>query len=321
MRYSRFAVAAIFALFLMWPQQPAIAEPLGGLQPAHAIVIVMENKDSSEIVGNSNAPFINKLMRAYGYAANYYGVTHPSLPNYLSLIDGDFLNTWDDWDGHRYNVRTIADELEAHHLTWKAYMGGLPRPGFTGGMYPAGDDALYDAKHNPFVLMNSIRKSPVRARNIVSDQQLFLDLQQKRLPRFSFISPDMCNDMHGIVSANSPCPDNQAQLVAAGDLYLARVIPAIMRSPEWTGNSVIFLVWDEADNAINGCCLSPKGDGGGRVVAVVISREGARHYRSATSYNHYSVLKTLLQAWGLGCLANTCKSQVKPMTEFLRPHR
>jgi phospholipase C len=281
----------------------------------------MENKDSGNIVHNPQAPFINGLIHTYGYAARYYGVTHPSLPNYLSLVAGDFLNTWDDWDGNRYTARTIADQLEARHLTWKAYMGGIPYPGFTGDMYPAGKAALYESKHDPFVLMRSIRNSPSRRRNIVSDQQIFRDLRSRSLPTLSFVSPDMCHDMHGIIAKHSPCPANQQHLIAAGDRYLARLIPAIVQSREWTDNSVIFLIWDEADKAISGCCLSPKGDGGGRVVAIVMSRTGPHHVRSTTPYNHYSVLKTLETLWGLPCLANTCKSQIKPMTEFLRPHQ
>jgi hypothetical protein len=317
MRFVPFYLSLACILSIVVLGRPGAAASAPAPHVPHAVIIMVENKDPSDIVGNKHAPYINRLIRTYGFASNYYGVTHPSLPNYLSLIAGTFLNTWDDWDGNRYNARTVADELEARHLTWKAYMGGLPSTGFTGDMYPA-RNPIYESKHDPFVLMRSIRNSPSRRRNIVNDAQIYRDLKGRSLPTLSFISPDLCHDMHGIIGSGSPCPARANRLIAAGDSYLSHLIPAIMRSRQWTGDSTIFLLWDEAEKAITGCCLDPKGDGGGRTIAIVISRQGPRHFRSATAYNHYSVLKTLQDVWGLGCLANTCKPQVKPMLEFLR---
>src|SRR5262245_52139856 len=63
----------------------------------HIFYIMMENHGTDEIIGNTaDAPYINELADHYGLATNYYGVTHPSLPNYLAAISGDFQGIWDD---------------------------------------------------------------------------------------------------------------------------------------------------------------------------------------------------------------------------------
>jgi len=74
---------------------PALAADNG--QPDHIFFIMMENHATNQIIGNTaDAPFINQLAKRYGVATNYHGVTHPSLPNYLAAISGDFQGIWDD---------------------------------------------------------------------------------------------------------------------------------------------------------------------------------------------------------------------------------
>ena len=66
-------------------------------QPDHIFFIMMENHATSQIIGNTaDAPFINQLAHRYSVATNYHGVTHPSLPNYLAAISGDFQGIFDD---------------------------------------------------------------------------------------------------------------------------------------------------------------------------------------------------------------------------------
>lgn len=196
-------------------------------------------------------------------------------------------------------------------------MGGLPYAGYNEDQYPAGSLALYARKHNPF-MMNDIVRSPTRRRNSVPESQLFLDLKSGKVPTLSFISPNLCEDMHGIDAPHSPCPAVERQLVETGDSYLAKLIPQITASPACRADSTIFIVWDEAEVSIKGCCGDPKVDGGGRVPAIVIARSGSRYLTSHASYNHYSVLKTLQTVWKLGCLGATCdNADVKVMTEFL----
>src|SRR5690348_12369990 len=112
------------------------------LQIKHIFLIMMENHDVSQIFGNTaDAPYLNQLANSYGVATRYFGVTHPSLPNYLALISGSFQGVFDDCVAgavcsgvtHMFGGQTLVDQLEAHSLTWKAYMQALPATGYTGG--------------------------------------------------------------------------------------------------------------------------------------------------------------------------------------------
>ena len=92
------AAVAAAAVAAMTPAQArSEREPRERGGPAHVFVIMMENHAYDEIIGNTaDAPFANRLVRHAGLATNYFGVTHPSLPNYLSTISGDFQGIWDD---------------------------------------------------------------------------------------------------------------------------------------------------------------------------------------------------------------------------------
>jgi hypothetical protein len=145
----------------------------GATSLSHIYVIMMENHAQAQIIGDTtNAPNLNMLATAYGSATNYFGVTHPSLPNYLAAISGDFQGIFDDCpagsnilceveefisnsgDGtssqlmtaqqaanaaaipHWFSGRTIVDQLEEHGMTWAAYMGALIAPGDTSSGAP-----------------------------------------------------------------------------------------------------------------------------------------------------------------------------------------
>ncbi|HEX9068298.1 MAG TPA: alkaline phosphatase family protein, partial [Ktedonobacterales bacterium] len=217
------------------PTTPAAyAHPKQG--PAHIFVVVMENHATDQIVGNTaDAPYITQLAAKYDLAKQYYGVTHPSLPNYLALISGDTQGIFDDCAPgafitcppeefqansdltptqlltadqeansakvpHLFSTQTIVDQLEAQHLTWKGYMESMPGVAYTGD---ANAHQLYRAKHNPFVYFQNIIQNPKRAANIVPATQLANDLSADRVPNFVFLAPNQCNDMHGLAPANA----------------------------------------------------------------------------------------------------------------------
>jgi hypothetical protein len=246
----------------------------------HIFVIMLENHSQSSVIDNANAPYITSLAHTYAMASHYYGVTHPSLPNYVAAISGSNWFTNDDQPSNRFDHRNLVDQLEAHHISWGAYMDTLPSVGFTGNQYPA-NAALYVNKHNPFVLFNDILSSPDRLANVKPYTDLATDLASGHAPSFVWISPNQCNDMHGAVFVavaghpETPCPygsakddTNDAALKAKADAFVQGAVEAITSSNAWTGNSAIFIVTDENDfNAANpqidswdsaaGCCDSP----------------------------------------------------------------
>jgi hypothetical protein len=354
--------------------------PPATAQYKHIFYIMMENHATNEIIGNTaDAPYINQLAGQYGVAMSYYGVTHPSLPNYLAAFSGNFQGIWDDCKAdasvtcapqefgpdasytnkmelltpdeiasathkaHMFDGQNLVDQLEAHHLTWKAYMQSMPSVGFTGEYAPvdtvqeqAVPRKLYAVKHNPFFYFTDIRNTPARMQLVVPFTQFAQDITSSNVPNFVWISPDQCNDMHGITTTNAmaasvnipdcafPASGLDHKVIALGDKFLSATVPMIMNSPAWKDNSAIVIAWDEDDYAGDtGCCKSPTGVsgatlGGANAPAIIITSKGPNHIVvSDTSYNHYSLLGTIEKLWGLGCLANTCGfSDAQLMTRF-----
>ena len=280
----------------------------------HIFLMVMENSSYDDIIGSSHAPHLNALAKQYGLATNYWAVTHPSEPNYIAMIGGSFFGIADD-NSYRQNALTqpnLGSQLEAAQLTWKSYQQALPAPGYTGETYSANGE-VYASKHNPFMNFLPYYSASQRAAElakIVPATQLAADLASGAVPSFSFISPGLCSDMHG----DPACADD-ANLIAAGDTYASQTVSQIMASSMWAqGNNAIIITWDEADIGVTFGPGSITSDGG-HVATIVITSHGPRGVKDNTAYNHYALLLTIEQAFGLSCLRNSCPAQggVQPM--------
>jgi phosphatidylinositol-3-phosphatase len=315
----------------------------------HIIEIMMENQSYGTIIGNPSAPNINALAKKYALATNYFGVTHPSEPNYVANLGGSFFGIQDDNQfyctpalaatdpmctgttvNHTVSALSLADQLTAAGKSWKGYFQNLPYvdPGAVissgpnaNGPYtfkwPSNTDALYASKHNPFVNFTGTQHALSR---MVPDNQLAVDLATRKLPNYSLVVPDQCNDMHGTGGCSSTDP-----LIKAGDRYVGTTVSEIMASPLWRdGNNAIVVTWDEDDFSDSGqlgtgCCGADPG--GGHVATIVITNDGPRHLTDNTAYNHYSLLRTLEDAFGLTHLAHAGDAAVPPMTPlFARVH-
>lgn len=244
---------------------------------SHVVVILMENKECSQVVGNSDAPYLNALGRRYALLRNFYATRHPSFPNYLAMTAGSTLGTTVDATCAtcRYPQRNIVDQLDAAHISWKAYMEGMPAP-----CYGPRRTGRYAKRHNPFLFFTDISGDRARCAKDVPFSQLAADIHADRLPRFSWITPDLCDDMHN-------CP------VAAGDRFLARTIPALL--PAVGPSGAIFITWDEGTTN-RGCCRLASGGNIPTVIAGGAVRLGAR---PTTAYDAYSILKTIEDGWRL----------------------
>src|SRR2546423_1642439 len=139
----------------------------------HIFIIMMENTGYDSLIGNANAPWINSAAATYGLATNYFGVTHPSQPNYIAATSGSTNGVTSD-DDVTINVPNIVDQLEAHGKTWKAYMQSYALCA-TPFDHVCGNQ-LYERKHNPFVSYLDVQSNPARMANIVDLSQLFTDL-------------------------------------------------------------------------------------------------------------------------------------------------
>jgi acid phosphatase len=254
----------------------------------HVFVIVMENQEYESVIGNGEAPYINGLAQQYGLATSYFGITHPSLPNYMALTGGETVFTTN-CIGCQTEAPSIADGIEASGRTWTAYMEDMPAP------CTATDFGSYVAKHNPFVHYTGIVSDPVRcASHVVPFSNFADDLSGGRLANYVWITPNLCNDMHD-------CP------VATGDAWLSSVIPQIVLSPAFS-NSVLFLVWDEGVTADGG---------GGHVPLIVVSPQTRAGTRVTESASHYSMLRTIEDAWQLTPLGQSASATA--LSSFFTP--
>src|SRR5216683_6586316 len=134
----------------------------------HVFVIMMENTGFDSLIGNPDAPWINQAARQNGLATNYFGVTHPSQPNYIAATSGSTNGVTSDNDV-TINVPNIIDQMEAHGKTWKAYMQSYAL--CTTPLAHACGNQLYERKHNPFVSYLDVQSNPARMANIVDLSQ------------------------------------------------------------------------------------------------------------------------------------------------------
>ncbi|HAM26358.1 MAG TPA: hypothetical protein DCP11_06500 [Microbacteriaceae bacterium] len=292
-RLSAIAMAAVAALALTAaaasasPNQDGSADQTHRQGPAldHVFVIMLENHSKSSVIGDANAPYLTSLATQYSMADNYYGVTHPSMPNYIAAIAGDNFGVQDDNDQNVVNLDRVnlVDQLESRHVSWGAYMETLPTNKLDrfGPVLPDGTVAsLYAKKHNPFVLFDDVKNNPVRMANVKDYSQLSADLNGPKAPQFVWISPNQCNDMHGGVYVTiaghpeTPCPygsvkddANDASLKQKADAFVHTAVDTITQSTAWTKRSAIVIVTDENDftgntttggwESATGCCDSP----------------------------------------------------------------
>jgi hypothetical protein len=227
------------------------------------------------------------------------------------------------------SVPTVADQLEAKGLTWKGYMqdmGDNPArdQGSTCAHPPVGPtsndatqtaaaDDQYATRHNPFVYFHSIIDRPSCAANDVPLSHLPGDLSSSgSTASFSFITPDLCNDGH-----DASCASGEPGGLTQAGHFLEQWVPRILASPGYLDGGMLVITFDEAEAGgsapdASACCgevsgpNSPMpgifGPGGGRVGALVISPFVTPGTTSDTPYNHYSLLRTVEDVFGLSHL-------------------
>jgi hypothetical protein len=254
----------------------------------HVFLIVLENEGFEQTFGpDSPAPYLARALTRQGVLlSHYFGVSHNSLGNYLAMLSGqattpetrddcemfaDFVSTGTTADGQAIgrgcvypaSVRTLADQLSAKHLRWRAYledMGNDPaRESATCGHPPLnGKDPTqraekpsasvvlgdqYAARHNPFVYFHSIIDSPRCKSDVVNLTRLARDLAtEQRTPNFVFIAPNLCNDGH-----DAPCVDGQPGGLTSADRFLQEWVPRILASPAYQRDGLLVITFDEGD--------------------------------------------------------------------------
>lgn len=171
---------------------------------------------------------------------------------------------------------------------------------------------LYTTNHSPFVFFQSVQegKNPQHSlKNLVAFEGphgLYADLSSGKVPTFSFIVPNRCNDQHGLPNAGDSCKDNS--LATRGDMTLEKIVNAIHQSPVWKkGRNAILVTWDEGDGHSHN----------NQVMLIADTNYGPKGVKSSQLYSHYSLLKSIESGLGLPCLNHACDADVNVMADLL----
>jgi phosphatidylinositol-3-phosphatase len=243
---------------------------------------------------------------------------------------------------------TIADQLAASGKSWKTYQENLPMTGpdlvdFSDGNFTNNTDfsqinpqltpplttanivSLYAAKHNPFVYFQSVQQgtNPLASYANMSGfdgmRGLWSDLGSGKVPDFSLIVPNQCNDQHGRGNSTAFCNfdpvSNGTQaglnpaLIILGDQVVQKIVTAIHGSRAWKeGHNAIVVIWDENDYSVQPIV--------NQVVAIVDTNYGAHKLQSGTFYNHFSLLRTIEGGLKLPCLNHACDAATHTMSDL-----
>jgi acid phosphatase len=241
----------------------ASTAPVAGVpQPAHVVVVVLENHAYGQVIGSSDAPFLNGLTRRGALFTHSYAITHPSEPNYLALFSGSTHGVTSDACPVTFTAQNLASGLLAVGKTFAGYAEGLPATG-----EPVCGAGNYARKHVPWA---DFRNIPASANKPFTS---FPAADFNRLPTVSFVIPNLCNDMHD-------CS------VSTGDSWLRA---HLSRYVSWamSHNSLLIVTWDEDD-----------GTAANQIPTIFVGQQ-VRPGSYPQRITHYSVLATIEAAYGL----------------------
>jgi hypothetical protein len=257
----------------------------------HVFVVLEENTNYADVIGNKSMPYLNSLASKYGLATQYYANTHPSIGNYFMLTTGHIITNNDGYNG-TVKVDNVVRHLLTAGKTWKAYEESLPNPGYT-----TPDVGEYARRHCPLSYLSDVINSKTQIMNLVPFTEFATDLAAGTLPNYSLITPNLCNDAHD-------CP------LATADGWLKTNIAPLIASAEFQTGGLLIIVFDESG--------SDNTHGGGRVAWVAVSPEFSNPgFQSTTFYQHQSTLRVMMQGLGLTTYPGKAKKAAN-MAEFFK---
>jgi phosphatidylinositol-3-phosphatase len=335
---------------------PQAATP-AGTKIKHVFVITLASPGYEQTWGpNSAAHYLTTQLRPQGtLLSDYYGVGHFDLPNYIAMISGQPPNQQTSADCPTFasfpanakpdsagllqapgcvyptSVLTLGDQLTSSRHQWRGYAEDLaagPKP-VQSCRHPSTDQPDetqrgrpgdgYAARHNPFVYFHSLLDLGDCAADDIALTQLPGDLaSDAKTANYSFIVPNLCHD-----GSESPCADGSPGGLAAADAFLAEWVPKILASPSYKTDGLLVVTFSDGPASdTSGCCdaggAAVTTSGGGRVGALLVSRYVAAGGESKTPYNHYSLLRTVEDIFGLTHLGEAGRAGVTPFSDVLK---
>jgi acid phosphatase len=230
------------------------------------MVVVFENEDASDVIGAADAPYLTRLAKSGANFTNAHAETHPSQPNYLALFSGSTQGVTDDSCINRLSGDNLGSQLLAAGLSFVGWSEGLPRAGYTG--CESGD---YARKHNPWAEFADL---PASANQPLSA----MPVDYGQLPTVSFVTPDLCNDMHD-------CG------VGAGDAWAKKFLAP-------------YVTWAKAHNSLLLVTFDEDGGSHANHIPTFAVGAGVAAVTSDRRIDHYDMLRTLEDMYGLAPLGS-----------------
>jgi hypothetical protein len=237
----------------------------------HVVWIVFENKTYAQIIGSSNAPYINSIAKQCGSASSFFAEAHPSLPNYIAMTSGSTQGITDDSapSAHPLNVASIFSQLGSG---WRALQESMPSDCYLS------DSGQYAVRHNPAAYYTNIRTA-------CQAQDVPLASTPDLSARFTFVTPNLCHDMH-----SSSCGSDTATEVKNGDSWLSGFLPKVLGSTQYqAGRTAVFVTWDEDDYSSTQ-----------HIATLVVAPSVPAGTTVATTFSHYSMLRSTEEMLGIG---------------------
>lgn len=258
------------------PGAPSAGPAGQGAERGHVVIVVFENKAYRQVAGDRDAPYLNGLMTGAAVFADAHGVAHPSQPNYLALFSGSTQGVTDDHCPVRASGPNLAQQLLAAGRSFTGYAEDLPAAGYRGC-----SKGQYAAKHNPWADFDNVPAS--------ADQPFTAwPADPAALPTVAFVVPNMCDDMHDCSIRN-------------GDDWARQHLDAYRR---WASDhdSLLVVTFDENDGSA------------GNQILTLVTGAGVRPGVRTESVNHYSVLRTVEDRYGLLPLGGAAKAAPLPLS-------
>jgi phosphatidylinositol-3-phosphatase len=298
--------AALAVVAVAWgnpltPTARAVGRPAHrAAPPAHIVVVVEENHAFEQVIGSPAAPFLNRLAAQGTLLTRYYAVIHPSLPNYVALLSGR-TPIRSDCRACTFTGPTLVDQLEARHISWAAYLEGLPRP-----CSPVARSGAYTEAVDPFMHAADIRHHPSRCDRVLPFSRFSTDLAAGRLSTVVFVMPSLRHEMH-------------SGTVRTADRWLRRLVGELRASRVWRQDTRLVVTFDESRGRDVRSCCGGLGRGG-RVATIVTGPRVHRGVDPAPS-THYSLLRSIEAAFGLPFLGYAAAPATAPIPAVDRSAR
>ena len=261
------------AIVLMLALCCALATAFAAVPPSSpVVVVVLENHSYSSVIGSASMPYLNYLANKCALAMQFYANTHPSIGNYFMMTTGQIVTNNDNFTGTITNDNIVRHFL-TRGVTWKSYAEGLPYAGYTGG-----NTGSYVKRHNPFAYFSDVANSSQKY-NIVPFSEFGNDVHNNRLPDYSFIVPNICNDGHD-------CSLSKV------DSWLKSNIGPLLASADFQRNGLLVITFDES-------YTTDTAHGGGHIVTIVTGPKVRKGLKSTNLYQHQNALKLTMRALGL----------------------